>query len=226
MREFIIENLTSSQSLDIYIVIVNNIVALALSFFLMFTYKITYSGTAYSRKFNISLGMITLITTMVMCLISSNIALSLGMVGALSIIRFRTAVKDVRDAVFIFWCIAVGIGCGISQYVLVSISTIIIVLFLIIMRQVVPENRQLLIIRGELNSQNKIEAVVSSYFNKKAHQTMKNATKEYCEFVYSISTGELNKAKEKNLIDITEAVSKVEGVTNINVVEQLDDIGR
>ena len=58
---------------------------------MMFTYRITYSGTAYSRKFNISLGMMTIVTTLIMSVISSNIALSLGMVGALSIIRFRTA---------------------------------------------------------------------------------------------------------------------------------------
>lgn len=82
----------------------------------MFIYKISYVGTAYSRKFNISIGTITIITAMIMSIISNNIALSLGMVGALSIIRFRTAVKDVRDATYIFWAITqIGIGCGVLK---------------------------------------------------------------------------------------------------------------
>lgn len=120
MREFIVENLTSTETISLAVIVLNNVIAIVVAFFLMFTYKITYSGTAYSRKFNVSLGAITIITTMIMSVISNNIALSLGMVGALSIIRFRTAVKDVRDAAYIFWAIAVGIGCGVSQYMFVD----------------------------------------------------------------------------------------------------------
>ena len=114
MREFIVENLTNTEALSVTVILMNNIIALIVSFFIMFIYKISYVGTAYSRKFNISIGTITIITAMIMSIISNNIALSLGMVGALSIIRFRTAVKDVRDATYIFWAIAAGIGCGVS----------------------------------------------------------------------------------------------------------------
>ena len=110
MREFIVENLTNTEALSVTVILMNNIIALIVSFFIMFIYKISYVGTAYSRKFNISIGTITIITAMIMSIISNNIALSLGMVGALSIIRFRTAVKDVRDATYIFWAIAAGIG--------------------------------------------------------------------------------------------------------------------
>ena len=101
MREFIVENLTNTEALSVTVILMNNIIALIVSFFIMFTYKISYVGSAYSRKFNISIGTITIITAMIMSIISNNIALSLGMVGALSIIRFRTAVKDVRDATYI-----------------------------------------------------------------------------------------------------------------------------
>ena len=100
MREFIVENLTNTEALSVTVILMNNIIALIVSFFIMFTYKISYVGSAYSRKFNISIGTITIITAMIMSIISNNIALSLGMVGALSIIRFRTAVKDVRDATY------------------------------------------------------------------------------------------------------------------------------
>ena len=98
MREFIVENLTNTEALSVTVILMNNVIALIAAFFIMFTYKISYTGPAYSRKFNISIGSITIITAMIMSIISNNIALSLGMVGALSIIRFRTAVKDVRDA--------------------------------------------------------------------------------------------------------------------------------
>ena len=132
MREFIVENLTNTEALSVTVILMNNVIALIVAFFIMFTYKISYAGPAYSRKFNISIGSITIITAMIMSIISNNIALSLGMVGALSIIRFRTAVKDVRDATYIFWAIAAGIGCGVSQYALIVIGSAFLLLFLII----------------------------------------------------------------------------------------------
>lgn len=226
MSEFILENLGDMQGLNINIIIINNIVSLLLSFFIMFIYKITYSGAAYSRKFNVSLGMITLITTLIMSVISNNIALSLGMVGALSIIRFRTAVKDIRDASFIFWSIAVGVGCGVSQYMLVAISSATIVIFLLVTRQVVAENKQLLIVKGKVNAQNKIEAAIKSYFKNSAYRTMKNASTESCEVVYSISEGGLKRARKNNMFDIVDVLLKIEGVSYVNLVEQIDDIGR
>ena len=79
MREFIVENLTNTEALSVTVILMNNIIALIVSFFIMFTYKISYVGSAYSRKFNISIGTITIITAMIMSIISNNIALSLGM---------------------------------------------------------------------------------------------------------------------------------------------------
>lgn len=226
MREFIIENLNSAESLNFSIIVLNYTITFIAAFFIMFTYKITFSGAAYSRKFNVSLGMITIITTLIMSVISNNIALSLGMVGALSIIRFRTAVKEVRDAAFIFWGIAVGIGCGVSQYMLVAVGSATVFLFMIVTRQVVPENRQLLVIQAALSAQNKVEAAVEGYFHSKAHLSMKNCTQEKCEFVYTISEGAVKKAKDKNVVDIAQKLMEIEGISNVNMVEQLDDIGR
>lgn len=226
MREFIIENLATAETINVATVVLNNIIAMAAAFFIMFSYKITYSGTAYSRKFNVSLGSITIITTMIMSVISNNIALSLGMVGALSIIRFRTAVKDVRDSMFIFWCIAVGIGCGVSQYSLVGIGSIFVFIFLLLTRQAIMDQRQLLIIQADLSAQNEIEAVVDSHFGNGVHQTMKSVSQDGCELIYSVKENVLTKANEKNMIDISQRLMKCEGIKVVNVVEQLDDIGR
>ena len=217
---------TCASRLNIVALILNNAVAFAAAFFLMFVYKITFSGAAYSRKFNVSLGMMVIITTSIMCVISNNVALSLGMVGALSIIRFRTAVKDVRDSAFIFWAIAMGIGCGVSQYLLVAIGAAFAFLFLALTRQVVPDNRQLLIIRGSLGMQNTIEGVEDEFFGTDAHQMVKSATGDSFELVYGVSGNKLKKANEKNMIDIVQKLMKTEGVYSANLVEQTDDISR
>lgn len=226
MREFIVENLTSTETISIAVIVLNNIVAMAAAFFIMFTYKITYSGTAYSRKFNISIGAITIITTTIMSVISNNIALSLGMVGALSIIRFRTAVKDVRDASFIFWGIAAGIGCGVSQYSLIGVGSVFLMLFLVLTKNVVSSGRQLLVVQGKPEAQNEMEAIVTEHFSGKAHLTVKNVSAASCELVYSVEEGTLYKANEKNMIDISQRLMKIEGVERVNLVEQQDDIAR
>lgn len=226
MREFIVENLINTEGLDIRMILLNNIVALVCALFIMFVYKITYSGSAYSRKFNVSLGMIVVVTTSIMCVISNNVALSLGMVGALSIIRFRTAVKDVRDSAFIFWAIAIGIGCGVSQFALVGIGSLFAFIFLLITRQVMPDNRKLLVIRGDLDVQNNIESVVEEYFSGAAHQVVKSAAGSSFELVYGISGAKIKKASEQNAVDIIQKLMKTEGVTGANLIEQTDDIGR
>lgn len=226
MKELILENLNNTSALNLGLIILNNIVSFIMAFFVMFVYKLTYSGSAYSRKFNISIGMITIVTTMIMSVISNNIALSLGMVGALSIIRFRTAIKDVRDATFVFWVIAIGIGCGVSQYILVGIGSITVFIFMLSTKQVVVEGHHLLVVSVALSVQNKVEAGIANYFGKDAHLKMKNATRESCEFVYGIESAKLKKAIGKNQIDIVEKLLSIEGVYSVNVVEQLDDIGR
>ncbi|MBQ7801587.1 MAG: DUF4956 domain-containing protein [Oscillospiraceae bacterium] len=100
------------------------LVAIALSFalslFIVFIYRVTYAGVNYSRNFTGCLMMLSMVTTLVILVISSNMVLSLGMVGALSIVRFRTAVKEPTDTAFLFWAIATGIICG-AGYVTISI---------------------------------------------------------------------------------------------------------
>ncbi|MBQ4627386.1 MAG: DUF4956 domain-containing protein, partial [Clostridia bacterium] len=101
-----IENIASVSMLDMAI-------AMALAFligvFIFFVYKKTFSGVMYSSSFGVTLVALTMITTLVILAVTSNVVLSLGMVGALSIVRFRTAIKEPLDIAFLFWAIAVGI---------------------------------------------------------------------------------------------------------------------
>ena len=92
----------------------------ALSLYIILVYRLVYSGVLYSRRFALSLMILSLVTSVVILAISSHVVLSLGMVGALSIVRFRTAVKDFMDTVFMFWAIVNGIICG-AGFVLISV---------------------------------------------------------------------------------------------------------
>lgn len=226
MKDFILENLTNTEALSLAIVIMNNVVSLAVAFFIMMTYKFSYVGTAYSRKFNISLGSITIITTMIMSVISNNVALSLGMVGALSIIRFRTAVKDVRDATYIFWAIAAGIGCGVSQYTLIAIGSAFLLLFLLLTKKDFESNSKLMVVQGDISALHKIEAAVDDYFKGKVKASMRNVTETSCELVYSIGEGLMNRAVKENQMDISEKLIKIEGVKRVNVVDQKDELAQ
>ena len=125
------------------------VIAFIVAMIIYLTYKNTYTGVMYNPRFNVSLVMITMITTIVMVVIGSNISVSLGMVGALSIIRFRTAVKDPRDTAFIFWGVVSGLACGTQNYTIVLAGSIVICLVLFIFKKVVAgDDKYLLIIKG------------------------------------------------------------------------------
>lgn len=110
--------------------VLDSAVALVLSFavglFIWFIYKKTFSGVIYSASFNLSLIAITMITTLIILGVTSNVVLSLGMVGALSIVRFRSAIKEPIDIVFLFWAISEGILCGAGLLALALIGAPII----------------------------------------------------------------------------------------------------
>ena len=106
------------------------LIAIALSFvlslFIVYIYRITYSGVNYSKGFVGTVMMLSMVTTVVILVISSNVVLSLGMVGALSIVRFRTAVKEATDTAFLFWAIATGIICGAGYRIIAILATLLL----------------------------------------------------------------------------------------------------
>ena len=150
LKEFIMQySQEVIQELTVQQIVLNMVTALALGLVIYLSYRFSHSGAVYSARFNVSLLMMTLVTTMIMNVIGNNIALSLGMVGALSIVRFRTAIKDARDTAYIFWGIAVGICCGVSYYALAAIGTGMIFLVMLVMGSVKTNNRYLLIIHAD-----------------------------------------------------------------------------
>lgn len=106
--------------------------ALLVGLYIFFIYKKTFGGVMYSRNFNVTLIMITLVTTLMLMLITTNLTLSLGMVGALSIIRYRTAIKDPVDTGFLFWAVGEGVALGASFYDVALIGGALIGIFVLL----------------------------------------------------------------------------------------------
>lgn len=123
-----LENVTAISPLDMVLTIV---LAFGIGLFIFFVYKKTYQGVMYSSSFGVTLIALTMIASQVILAVTSNVVLSLGMVGALSIVRFRTAIKEPLDIAFLFWAIAAGIILAAGMIPLAVIGSIIIGLILL-----------------------------------------------------------------------------------------------
>ncbi|MGA1796160.1 MAG: DUF4956 domain-containing protein [bacterium] len=119
----------SDRALTVERVVVTLLITFAAGLFIFYIYRKTFKGILYTRNFNIGLVMTALVTALIIMPISSNVILSLGLVGALSIVRFRAAIKDPIDIVFMFWAIAVGLACGAGFYMVVIVGSPMIGLF-------------------------------------------------------------------------------------------------
>lgn len=223
MKDILLTTLEQGGTLSVQEIILHVLIAAGISLAIYVSYWFTHTGTAYSRKFNISLVSLTILTATVMTVIGNNIALSLGMVGALSIVRFRTAIKDSRDTAYIFWTIIVGICCGVGDYLVAAVGSAVVFLVLLCFGRVRNENRILLIIRAEASKALTIEGEVFSYFNKKAMLKVKNTTPEAVELIYEMNrkTYELTYKRDTN---ITEYLYQAGGVEYVNIVTQSDEI--
>lgn len=223
MREQILNYIAQQRTIEPMQLIFNMTVALALGIVIFVTYRLTYSGVAYSKKFNASLMMMTLVSTLVMTVISNNIALSLGMVGALSIVRFRTAIKDPRDTTFIFWCIGVGICCGVSFYTAAAMGSAYIFVVMIVLGRVHTVEKRLLLVRADRAVEKNVESTVYLYFRKVELQA-KNTTGDEVEYIYILSNKTLQRAQESNADSITDKLYAIDGVQMVNLIAQNDDM--
>ncbi len=124
-----LENVTSVSLLDMALVLV---LSFALGLFIFFVYKKTYAGVMYSSSFGVTLVALTMISTLVILAVTSNVVLSLGMVGALSIVRFRSAIKEPLDIAFLFWSIAAGIVLAAGMIPLAVMGSVLIGVILLI----------------------------------------------------------------------------------------------
>lgn len=213
---------TNSANLDVNSILTVMGAGLVIGLLIYITYLITYRGVSYNAKFNLSLVVILEVSVVIMLMISSNIVISLGMVGALSIVRFRTAIKDTRDTIFIFWAIAEGLSVGSQNFQLAIITTLFIGIILII-ASFIPNifNRYMLIVTGDAESINQetLAAEMAKFVKSKKLRTA-NKTASRQEFIWEIRTrGEID-------LKILDALMAVEGVETVNwVVESGETVG-
>lgn len=124
--------LDSVQSFSLIDTALALLVSLALGLFVFFVYKKTFRGVLYSSTFGVSLVGLSMVTTLVILAVTSNVILSLGMVGALSIVRFRAAIKDPLDIVYLFWALACGIVTGAGQFIMAIVGSVVVGVVLLV----------------------------------------------------------------------------------------------
>ena len=180
--------------INIYTSTVAMLITCVLAFYIFLAYRLLTRKTFYSKNFNISLAGIALITSGIILTIQSSIVVSLGMVGALSIVRFRTAVKDPMDLMFLFWSIAVGIICGVGMAEIAIILSIIMT-FGIVFLNGLPVAKAPLILVINVSDLDAEESIISVVKKFAKHFTVKsrNMTRDSLDLIIELRTGEDSK---------------------------------
>ena len=201
--------LGKSSSFSLIDSLIGMAAAFLIGLFIYWVYKKTFNGVIYSHSFNISLMVMTLTTALVIMGISQNVLLSLGMVGALSIVRFRTPIKDPMDLIFLFWSVAAGILCGAGFIPLVVVGSVVIGLVIILFQnKIVVENPYLLVVKFDDESANaEIEHILTNS-TKKYMLKSKTIVQDYeIEVTYEVRMKE-------NDSQLVSNISKVAGVSS------------
>ena len=179
----------TSLDINIYTAASAMIITSIIAFYIFIVYRLITRKTFYSKTFNISIAVIAVITSAVIITIQSSIVVSLGMVGALSIVRFRTAVKDPMDLVFLFWSIVVGIICGVGMAETAILLSIIVTAGIILLDRIpVAKAPMMLVVNSrDLDSEKKIIEIIKKYAN---HNTVKsrNMTRESLDMIIELRT--------------------------------------
>ena len=209
-----LENVTSVSVLDMLIAIG---LSFAIGLLIFFVYKNTYSGVMFSSGFGVTLIALSMITTVVMLAVTSNVVLSLGMVGALSIVRFRTAIKEPLDIAFLFWSIAAGIVLAAGMIPLAVIgSAIIAVILLIFVNRKSTSTPYILVLNCN-----------SSVCEENVLKFLKDNTKKYVLKSKSVndSSAELNidvRLKDGDA-QFVNSLCGIDGVSNVTLVSYNGD---
>ena len=185
--------------------------AVVLGAVIFVSYRFCHTGAVYSAKFNVSLWMMTLVTTLIMCVIGNNIALSLGMVGALSIVRFRTAIKDPLDLMFLFWAISIGIICGAGMaQIAVILSVGLTVGLLFLDKLPVAKAPMILVVNAQgLETEDAVCQAVAKYAK---HYSVKsrNVSAQTLDLVLELRTAQG--------AELVRAVNQLEGVQSVSLM--------
>ncbi len=193
------------------------VIALLVGLFIFFIYKKTFGGVMYSRNFNLSLIMLTMVTSLMLLLINNNLAVSMGMVGALSIIRFRTPLKDPIDTVFMFWAVGEGIAVGTRLYDVAVIAALGIGLIMVALTAIKGKLTMpyLLILHYHEGASQQVRQMVKQLPN--ARMKSKTAQRDGIELTMELRLKE-------NETGFVEKFLRVDGVYDATLISHQGDI--
>ncbi|MCX4308094.1 MAG: DUF4956 domain-containing protein [Acetatifactor sp.] len=181
----------ASVKLDFVHIVICMLITVLIAAYIFLIYRLVNRNAFYNRNFNLSLIALAVITAAVILTIQSNIVISLGMVGALSIVRFRTAIKDPMDLVFLFWSISVGIICG-AGFAVVAVVASTVITVIILMFERMPESAApviLLVNASDYGAEKRILEIVAKYC-KTQQVKARNLTKDKLNMAIEVKTSD------------------------------------
>ena len=221
IKKSVLSNFTGTIS--VMDMLLSLVVAFLIGMFIIYVYRKTYTGVVYSKAFALCILMLAMVTAMIIRTISSNISLSLGMVGALSIVRFRTAIKEPVDTSFMFWGITAGIMSGAGLYIISIIASLLIgvLYFVVYLMGFKLSNRYLLVLKYDTSSHSEVVKKLKSL--KKFKVRSKSIFKDQVELSLEVDL----KENKKGSVDssIVDEFSNVPGMVNASLIAYQNDFG-
>ena len=220
LKELLVDQFSSSLTPSM--IILSLVVAFVCSLYIVYIYRKTYSGVVFNKNTILTIILLTVVTSMIIRTINSNLSLSLGMVGALSIVRFRTAIKEPVDTAFMFWAIASGIMSGAGIYVASIVGSLILgALFLgSYLLGFKTTNRYLLIIKYSQEANEKVKNIIKRL--PKSKLKSKSIFKREIELTFEI---DLKDKTDSSKSDIIDTFQDIEGITNVSLISYQNDFG-
>ncbi len=221
IKKSVLENFTGTISVTD--MLISLVVAFLIGLFIIYVYRKTYTGVVYSKAFSLCILMLSMVTAMIIRTISSNISLSLGMVGALSIVRFRTAVKEPVDTGFMFWGISAGIMAGAGLYIIAIVASLIlgVLYFFTYLMGFRVSNRYLLVLKYDVDAHNEVMKKLRAL--KKFKVRSKSIFNDKVELSLEVDIKENKNGSVSTTI--VDEFSGVDGIINASLIAYQNDFG-
>jgi hypothetical protein len=217
IKKSVLDNFKLSEELSIQTVLLTLGLAFVFGLIIYWVYKRTFSGVMFSKNFAASLIMITMVTTMIILPITTNVVLSLGAVGALSIVRFRTAVKEPTDTIFMFWGIATGLTLGARLYSVAAIGVLVISAFMLLLSlfKFKKERPYLLILSFESHAKDEVQSMLRKL--PQGNLKSKTVSNGVIELTIEMSVKESD-------FGVVETLAGVDGVQDASLISYAGDV--
>lgn len=207
------------RPIDVSDLLTTLFVAFAIGLVIVAVYRISHRGLTYERSFLVTLVMMAPIVALVMMLIGSNLALSLGLVGALSIIRFRNVIRDSRDMVYLFWGVAVGLSCGTFNWSVAAIASVFIGVILLTLHWmqfgIARQSESILVVRGTGDTPGERLAALISQFATMSNLRSLEIEGSDWEIVYEVRIHAGNELDQQKLL---KAINEMDGVQRASLM--------